>query len=135
MQESAAVLAALPNAPHLAELDCENNNVLCNSWMADVPSIWYILLPKPLPDQSRPSTDIYIRRLNRTSTTVRDIVSLHTEGKYKTATKSDSAFHPFDGYLHKYGVAVPIGYVLLFFTRVPSWAIMIGISFFSRTFM
>jgi hypothetical protein len=43
--------------------------------------------------------------------------------------------HPIDGELAKFGLLTPLGYVLWLFGTIPSWAFMIGISFFSRSFM
>lgn len=47
----------------------------------------------------------------------------------------EGAFHPTNGWLAEYGLNVPLGYAIYYFSLVPSWAMMIGVSFLSRTMM
>ena len=133
--ESAALFAADPTAPHLASADCDDQAILCTTWAASAPSIWYIQLPIPQKDQSKPATTIHIVPLNVTTTTAQEIVQIHTAKSYKQGPVYEGAFHPFDGYLAQLGLNQALGYVLFAFTLVPSWAFMIIISMFSRSIM
>lgn len=129
------LLLASKNTPHLASLDCETQPVLCHAWALGPPTLVHMLLPQPLPDQSTPATTLRSIALNRTSVTAGEIVALHTEEKYKDSPVYEGFWHPFDGPLAKSGLGIPIGYVIWGFSQVPSWMIMVGISFFSRSFM
>ncbi len=68
-------------------------------------------------------------------TTARDIVRIHTHKKYEETDVYDGIFHPFDSHLAKYGLVKPVGYVLYAFGLVPSWLVMIVVSFVSRNLM
>ena len=133
--KSVALLSASRNAPHLARLDCETQPILCNSWALGAPTVVHILLPQPLPDQSLPATTVRSIDLNRTSVTAGEIAAIHTEEKYKDVAPYEGFWHPFDGPLAKAGLAIPLGYAIWGFSRIPSWAVMVAISFLSRTFM
>lgn len=133
--KAVSLLSAVPNAPQLARLDCETDAQLCNAWAAGAPSIIYMQLPQPLPDQTTPATTVYHLPLNRTTVTAQDIAAIYTERGFEKRTPYEGFFHPFDGPLAKTGLAIPFGWVVYGFSVVPSWALMIGISFFSRTFM
>lgn len=133
--KSVPLIAASRNAPKLAVLNCETDPVLCNAWAAGPPSVFYFLLPQPLPDQSSPATTVHEIPLNRTDVTSAEIVALVSEGKYKETAPYEGVFHPFDGHLAKFGVGIPFGYAVYYFSLVPSWMMMVGISFFTRNFM
>lgn len=79
--------------------------------------------------------DIRVKSLNATTTEVKTFTDLHASKEWKAAPLYEGYFHPFDGPLAKYGVSVPLGYVLWAFAVVPSWMFMIGISFISRSIM
>lgn len=88
------------------------------------------MLPEPAP------IDIYIKRLNLTTATPDTVVELYkSRGDKSQFKKKDGYFHPFDGELAKYGVAIPVAYLLWGLGVVPSWAMMLAISFISRTMM
>lgn len=131
--ESVALLSAQLHPPHLGSINCDEQPVLCNSWAAGNPSIYHILLPAPVEDQSKPATTIRIFGLNRTSVSPTEIAKIHTS--YEETEPYEGVFHPFDGVLAQNGLAVPLGYFLWAFALIPSWAFMLGISFFSRTIM
>ncbi|KAL8783474.1 MAG: hypothetical protein Q9213_004611 [Squamulea squamosa] len=133
--ESAALLAANPTAPHLAYVHCDRTPVLCTTWAVGVPTIWHIQLPVTGADQSRPATTIRKLGLNSTTVTAADIVKIHAEKTYEKRPVYEGALHPFDGWAAKAGLNVPLGYVLYAFANVPSWAFMIVISMGSRYFM
>lgn len=133
--KSTPFIAASSNPPRLAMLNCEAEPVLCNAWAVGPPSVLYMQLPQPLADQTKPATTVYSIPLNRTSVTASEIVALHTETKYAEKAPYEGYFHPFDGQLAKLGLGVPFGYAVYYFNMVPSWAMMVGISFFTRTFM
>ncbi|KAL8720466.1 MAG: hypothetical protein Q9181_007907 [Wetmoreana brouardii] len=133
--ESAALLATDPSAPKLAYVNCDKSPVLCTTWAAAAPTIWHIQLPVVAPDQSKPATTIRILGLNTTTTTARDIVKIHSEKTYEKRPVYEGALHPFDGWVAKSGLSVPLGYVLFAFANVPSWAFMIVISMGSRYVM
>jgi len=134
---STPLLAASPSAPKLAVIDCDADQIMCNTWSAGPPSIYYFLLPRTLPDQSRPATEAHYISLNRTTnaTTVQEIVALHTEGKYKEHPEPSWAWHPFDGVMARTGLDWPLAWVMWGLAQMPSWLPMIAISFLSRTFM
>ena len=133
--ESAAIFAADPTAPHLGYIDCDTNAILCSIWAAGPPAIWYFLLPIAGKDQSTPATTIYIVPLNTTTTTANEIVQIHTAKNYEKRPVYESFIHPFDGWLAKAGLNVPVGYILFGFGLIPSWSFMLLISFVSRTVM
>ncbi|KAH0340079.1 hypothetical protein KCU81_g6937, partial [Aureobasidium melanogenum] len=130
------LLSAVPSAPQLGRLDCEKEPQLCNAWGVGAPSVIYMQLPQPLPDQTTPATTVYYLPLNRTTVSAQDIVEIATEKTFlKEKTPYEGFFHPFNGLLAQTGLAIPFGWVVYGFSVMPSWALMIGISFFSRTFM
>ncbi|KXX79982.1 hypothetical protein MMYC01_202384 [Madurella mycetomatis] len=129
--ESATRFAVLPQSPHLGYINCDDEPVLCNSWMVATGNLYFFeMLPAPAP------VDIYYKRLNLTTTTAQDIVDAYT-GKAEDAKfrKYESYFHPFDGVVAKYGLSVPIGYVLWGLNAIPSWGMMLVVSFISRSMM
>ncbi|KAH8599128.1 hypothetical protein B0O99DRAFT_591006 [Bisporella sp. PMI_857] len=128
--ESAALFAINPTAPHLAYLNCENQPVLCNSWGAGPPSLWIVHAAAP-----PAPVDIRSIYLNTTTTNIKTFTDLHASKSWKDTPLRDGWFHPFNGPLAEYGLAVPLGYVLWVFATVPSWVFMIGISFISRNIM
>lgn len=129
--QSAAQIAALPDAPHIGYIDCDSQPILCNAWSAGAGTIWLIeLLPEPAP------VDIWMKRMNLSTTNPEDYLELYKTREDKSQfKKKDGYFHPFDGELAKYGVAVPVAYILWGLSVVPSWAMMLGVSFLSRTMM
>ncbi|MCJ1353177.1 MAG: hypothetical protein MMC33_003162 [Icmadophila ericetorum] len=133
--QSAALFAADPKAPNLGYIDCDRDTILCSIWVAGPPAIWYIQLPTPAADQSKPATTIHITKLNTTTTTTQEILQIHTEKKYEETPVYEGYMHPFDGQLTQFGLNVPVGYIMYGFSVVPSWVFMIGISMFSRTLM
>lgn len=134
-QASLPLLAARPNAPKFAVVDCEKEQLLCNSWSVGPPSLYYFQIPKPLADQSAPATTVRFLPLNRTSTTTETFKKLFVDGEYEKTAPYEGYFHPFDGEIQKYGLALPIAYVFWGFSKMPSWLPMILISFVSRSFM
>ncbi|KAI9753270.1 MAG: hypothetical protein M4579_005243 [Chaenotheca gracillima] len=129
--ESVAMLSATPNPPHLAKVDCEDTPILCNSWAAGPPAIWHFLVPHV---QELPTT-IRIMGLNATTVTANDILKIHNTQSWKKLSIYEGPFHPFDGWVQKFGLSLPVAYVLWAFAMLPSWAFMIVISFVSRSFM
>lgn len=133
--ESVLLLAASTNPPppRLALLDCESDGVLCHAWAVSPPSILHLQLPQPLADQSTSASTVRSIRLNSTTVTAPQIAALHLEEKYLETEPYEGYFHPFDGPLAEYGLQIPLGYAVHYFSMIPSWAFMIGISFFSRS--
>lgn len=128
-------LAAAPNAPSFAYLDCETENILCNAWSVAAPSLYYFTVPKSMADQSAPAPTVRYQPLNRTTTTVDTIKALIIDNEIGKVAPYEGIFHPFNGALQQYGLAVPYGYAIWGFSKMPSWMPMIIISFISRTFM
>lgn len=129
--ESATKFAELPQSPHLGFINCDDEPVLCNVWSAGAGNLWvFQMLPPPAP------VDIYYKRLNFTTTTSQDIVDSYT-GKAEDAKflKNEGYFHPFDGPLARYGLAVPLAYFFWALNQIPSWAMMLVVSFVSRSMM
>ncbi|MCJ1400263.1 hypothetical protein MMC11_003467 [Xylographa trunciseda] len=133
--ESAAIFAADPTAPNLGYIDCESQAILCSTWLTGPAAIYYILLPVPAADQSKPATTIYTVTLNTTTVTAKEIVEIHTKKTYEQAPTYEGLFHPFDGTFAKFGINVAVGYILWAFGLLPSWTFMILISFVSRNIM
>lgn len=145
--ETAAIFATtgLAKAPKLGYINCETTPLLCSTWHASPPSLWYIQVPA----KAEEKTTIRIIALNNTKTvandkdeeeriqgtTARDIVRIHSQKKFQETDVYEGIFHPFDSHLAKYGLAKPVGYVLYAFGLVPSWLVMIVISFVSRNLM
>ncbi|KAJ9138658.1 Peptidyl-tRNA hydrolase [Pleurostoma richardsiae] len=131
--ETAAKFALLPDSPHVGYINCDDQPILCYSWSAGAGTLWVIeMLPQPAP------IDVYVRRLNLTTTDSKTITDLHKS--FKAGDKSsfklhDGYFHPFNGPLAQNGLAVPVAWGLWLLNAVPSWAMMIGVSFLSRTMM
>ena len=134
-QASLPILAAKPNAPKFAYLDCETENILCNSWSVGAPSIYYFQVPKPLADQSAPVPTVRYQPLNRSSTTTETIKKLIIDNEIEKIEPYEGVFHPFNGALQQYHLALPYAYVTWAFAKMPSWMPMIIISFLSRSFM
>ncbi|KAH6848282.1 hypothetical protein B0I37DRAFT_446376 [Chaetomium sp. MPI-CAGE-AT-0009] len=137
--ESALQFAALPasqRSPHLASLNCEDQPVLCNSWSANTGGLWiFEMLPPPAP------IEVLTKRVNLTTVTSQDVVDAWTNterGDSITGWRpvaQDGYFHPFEGKFAKLGAAVPIGYVLWALNAIPSWGMMLIVSFLSRSMM
>jgi hypothetical protein len=128
--ETAALWATNPAAPHTAYLNCENQPVLCNSWGGGPPSLWIFEVSAP-----PAPVDVRYRNLNHSQTDVKTFTDLYANQEWKSIQPYEGYFHPFDGPLAQYGLAVPLGYVFWFFNVVPSWLFMIMISFLSRNMM
>lgn len=133
--ESTVLVAASTFPPSLALLDCDADGVLCHAWAVSPPSVMHMLLPQPLPDQSTPATTVRNIYLNRTTVTASEIAAIHLQEKYKETEPYEGFWHPFDGPLAKFGLAIPVGWAIWGFSKVPSWAFMIGVSFLSRNIM
>jgi len=133
--KSVPVLAASSSGPKLAVLDCEKEQILCNSWVAAPPAIYHFLLPKPLADQTKPATTVRYIPLNRTSVTAQEITELHYKKKYLETPPYEGYFHPFDSIMAQTGANIPLAYAMWGMALMPSWLPMILISLFSRTFM
>ena len=99
--------------------------------------IIHAFLPRPLADQSTPATTVRFIGLNRTSVVASDIWEIASSGKgtYKDAEPYEGYFHPFDSFLAQQGLNLYLGTFIYYVAMVPSWAFMIAISFFSRSFM
>lgn len=135
-QESVLLFSVDPTAPHLGYLDCEANQVLCAAWSASAPSVMYYQVPKEQPaGAERLPTPLHIIYLNSTTVTPETIYKIHSEKIYEKTPAYEGALHPVDGWVAKYQLNIPMGYVIWGLGVVPSWMFMIGISFFSRTVM
>ncbi|KAF2651949.1 hypothetical protein K491DRAFT_605850 [Lophiostoma macrostomum CBS 122681] len=133
--ETAALLTAKPNSPKLAVVDCDKEQLLCNSWSVGPPALYFFQIPKPLADQSAPAPTARFIPLNRTSTTTETLKKLVFDKDYEKVTPYEGAFHPFTGFIAKNGLALPVAWVIWGFSKMPSWLPMILISFMSRSFM
>ncbi|KAI9739405.1 MAG: hypothetical protein M1818_005093 [Claussenomyces sp. TS43310] len=128
--ETAGLFAVNPAAPHMAMINCDLQPILCNSWSAGPPQVWVMEIGAP-----GNKVPIHKISLNSSSTTVKTLTDLHSSESWKEKPLYEGYFHPFDGPLQEFGLAVPLGYVLWVFAIVPSWAMMIFVSFLSRSFM
>lgn len=132
---SVALLSATPNPPNLAYLNCDQDGVLCNAWGVSPPRVLHIQLPQPLADQSVPATTVRAISFNRTTVAAPEIAAIHLQETYKQTEPYEGFFHPFNGPLAEYGLNIPVGYAIWGFSKIPSWAFMIGVSFVSRNIM
>ncbi|KAK4228319.1 hypothetical protein QBC38DRAFT_362081 [Podospora fimiseda] len=124
--------AQLPSSPNLGYINCDDEPVLCNSWSASTGVFWAIdVLPPPA------QTDILVKRLNLTTVTGQDIVDAYATRSADTWRKidNDGWFHPIHGKFATWGVAVPLGYFFWALNVIPSWVMMVGVSFLSRSMM
>jgi len=140
--ESVPLLSAIANPPHLGYLDCDKEQILCAVWMAGVPSIWHFTVPQATrgattqaPGQASGPTHLHIKYLNSTTVSATDILRIQTEKTYRDEEEYTGFLHPIDGFVAKYGLTQPFGYVMWFFGTTPSWMLMIGLSFISRQIM
>ena len=70
-----------------------------------------------------------------TTSTVQDMLDLHTKKEYEKKPLVTGALHPIDGWAAKLGLNILMGYILFGMNKVPSWTIMLLISFVTRTLM
>jgi len=128
--ETAALFATDPKAPHLALINCDDQPILCNSWSAGPPVVWIL-------EVGAPGSPVPVHKvgINTTTTTAKTFVDLNKSQSWKAKPAYEGYFHPFDGIVAQSGLAVPLAYVLWVFAIIPSWAFMIGVSFLSRTVM
>ncbi|KAK3946440.1 hypothetical protein QBC46DRAFT_369784 [Diplogelasinospora grovesii] len=128
--ETVAKFATIPNSPHVAYLNCDDQPVLCNAWSATTGALWiFEMLPPPAP------VDVYWKRLNLTTTTAQTLLDFHAQDAKKNFHLIDGYFHPVDGLLAKNGLAVPLGYFFWVLNAIPSWGMMLVVSFISRAMM
>ncbi|KIX09090.1 uncharacterized protein Z518_00168 [Rhinocladiella mackenziei CBS 650.93] len=138
--ESVPLLAALPQPAgspplRLGIVDCEKDEVLCTAWASTMPSVYHFHLPKKSEPQAK--SPLHIAPLNISTTTIDDIVSIPAASKsrYLEYVEYTGALHPLDGWMAKFGLLQPFGYVMWGIGSMPSWVMMIGISFISRQIM
>jgi hypothetical protein len=132
---SLPVVAAKSPALKFAYLDCETENLLCNQWSVGAPALYLFSIPKPLADQSAPVPVVRYQPLNRTSTTTETFKTLLVDNEIEKVAPYEGFFHPFNGEIQKFGLALPYAYITWGFSKMPSWLPMILVSFFSRSFM
>ncbi|OAX77379.1 hypothetical protein ACJ72_08324, partial [Emergomyces africanus] len=129
------LFSADETSPSLAKLNCEKNGLLCSILSAGAPAVWHWQVPARVPGQPKPETAIHISGVNATTIDAETIYKIHSEKTWENKPSYDSTFHPVDGTLARYGLNVPLGYLLYGMSMVPSWLMMVGISFISRTVM
>jgi hypothetical protein len=86
-------------------------------------------------DQSAPVPTVRYRPLNKTTTTTETLKKLIVDNEIEQVEPYEGIFHPFNGALQQYNLAIPYAYVTWGFSKMPSWMPMIIISFLSRSFM
>ncbi|KIV87126.1 hypothetical protein PV11_02694 [Exophiala sideris] len=138
--ESVPLLVALPQSAgspplRLGWVDCDKESVLCTGWAVTLPSVYHFMVPKKSDPQAK--TPLHIIPFNFTSTTTTTIVEIPSRSKstYLGEDEYTGLLHPFDGLLAKFGLQQPFGYVMWGLGIMPSWVMMIGISFISRQIM
>ena len=104
-------------------------------WSIGPPALYHFFIPNPRADQPKPATIARYIPLNRSSVTALEIAELHTKEKYKETEPYEGALHPFDGWLEKNGISLPLAYFMWGFSKVPAWLPMIVISLLSRNVM
>jgi len=85
----------------------------------------------------KPKTPLHIVPLNFTDTEISDITAIpsSSKSKYLEFDEYTGIMHPFDGIVAQMGLIQPFGYVMHAIGTVPSWMMMLGISFISRQIM
>lgn len=129
------MFAADSTSPKLGYVNCEENQLMCSTWAAGAPTAWHFQVPQAQPGQERALTPLHVVHLNTTTVDAETIYKLHSEKAYAKIPAYEGQLHPLDGWVSKYGLLTPLGYVLYIFGVVPSWLFMITVSFFSRTMM
>lgn len=134
--ESLPLFAADTTSPSLGLLNCEKESVLCQIWSTGPIGVWHVERPLVAEaGQPKPSTPIHMVRLNATTVTAQGIYNVHAKKLWEKAVAYEGAWHPFDGWLAEYKLNVVLGYIIFGMSQIPSWVMMIGISFLSRTMM
>jgi hypothetical protein len=135
------LLAALDKLPtssklRLGKVDCERDHPLCTALSTGLPSIWHLQTPQKV-EGTTPKTPCHIIPLNISSTNIQSITSIPSSSKsrYLDYPEYTGSNHPTDGWLVKAKLLVPLGYFLWLIGSVPSWVMMIGVSFLSRQLM
>ncbi|KAJ5584304.1 uncharacterized protein N7459_004104 [Penicillium hispanicum] len=135
-KESVLLFSADPSSPNLGLLDCEEERVLCSAWSSGAPSVYYYQVPKAQPaEEERLPTPLHVVYMNSTTVTPEELYQVHSKKNFEHFPAYEGALHPIDGWVAKYNLIIPLGYAIYAIGAVPSWMFMIGISFFSRTFM
>ncbi|EEH07217.1 conserved hypothetical protein [Histoplasma capsulatum G186AR] len=134
-EDTIPLFSADQTSPSLAKLNCEKQGLLCSILSAGAPAVLHWQVPAREPGQPKPNTDVHFVRVNATTVDTETMYKVHSEKTWEGRPAYDSTFHPIDGTLAKYGLSVPLAHVLYYVGMVPSWLIMVGISFLSRTFM
>ncbi|KAM0719719.1 hypothetical protein Q7P37_003852 [Cladosporium fusiforme] len=132
---SVALLSATPNPPNLAYLNCDTDGPLCHAWSLTPPKVLHLQIPQPLADQTTPASTARYIPVNRTTISAPNVAAISLEEKYKNTEPYEGIFHPFNGFLAENGLSIPVGYAIWGFSKIPSWAFMIGVSFVSRNIM
>jgi hypothetical protein len=130
--ETAAKFALTPGSPKMAYLNCDDQPLLCSSWMIGAGHIWAVdLLPNP------EDVEVYKHRFNVTQATSEVMTSLRVDDKAADErwTPIDSVFDPWKGTVAKLGLGMPFAYILWFFNIFPNWLFMLVVSFVSRSMM
>ncbi|KAK2748831.1 hypothetical protein FQN55_003973 [Onygenales sp. PD_40] len=134
-EESIPLFAADETSPSIGKLDCEKQGLLCSIMSAGPPSLWHIQVPARVSGEPKPPTPIHIVGINTTTVNADKFYTTHSEKTWQQRKELESAFHPMDGFLAQYGLNVVIAYVVYYMAMVPSWLMMVGVSFLSRTIM
>ncbi|KAK4122972.1 hypothetical protein N657DRAFT_575430 [Parathielavia appendiculata] len=140
--ESAVKFASLPpsqpSPQHLARVNCDDTPVLCNAWSANAGAIWLF----EVPTAPGAVVEIHTRRMNLTTVTAQDIVDAYAGTAATNRTEAgwhrfdpNGWFHPIEGKFAKYGLAMPLGYTFWALNAIPSWGMMLIVSFLSRSMM
>ncbi|GLI79524.1 hypothetical protein PoHVEF18_007861 [Penicillium ochrochloron] len=135
-KESVLLFSADPTAPNLGQVNCEEERVLCATWSAGAPSVFYFQVPQAQPEgQARLPTPLHVVYMNTTTVTPEELYQIHSKKTFEKVPAYEGAFHPTDGLLAQYHLNVAFGYAIWAIGAIPSWTFMIAISFFSRTVM
>ncbi len=134
-QESAVILASSLSPPRLGRIDCDKDNLLCTTWSASIPGIWHFLISVPTSGSSSGPSPLHILPIYPRNVTAQDIVKIHTDKTYLDLPEYTGAYHPLDGWLQRFGLLEPLGYVMWAVGSTPSWLFMVGVSFLSRQLM
>jgi hypothetical protein len=114
----------------MAYVDCDKQPVLCNVFSTGPATLWSIDMEWP-----GNNVTIWTRRMNVTTTTAETFQNLYKEDRADNFRVSENSWHPFNSWLARNHLVLPIASILWAFSVIPNWATMLIISFFSRRAM
>lgn len=134
-QTSVALLSITKDPPKLGVINCETDVLLCHLWYITPPAIYHFFIPHTSANGPKLATSARYIELNRTTSDASEIVAIHKKKEWEKTAPYEGAWHPFDGWLAKSHLNVPLAYIYWAFAAMPAWMPMMIVTFISRSFM